>query len=181
MMYCPQCSQQQISDEMRFCSRCGFPLTAVKDLLVTGGEVNMGPPIPRTSKGFKGAKQATWVLLASLCVLFPVGLLVAIDDDFAPLMIVPSLGFVFAFLRLLYAVFLEDRVRPREILASVPVASAFPGRPIASVRHRELSASPGLPIDDFVSRGKRTAEVVQPPSVSEHTTRLLDDHADQDR
>lgn len=180
-MYCPQCSQQQISDEMRFCSRCGFPLTAVKDLLVTGGEVDLAPPIPPPSKGFRGAKQATWIMLASLFVLFIVGLFVVIDDDFAVLMVVPSLGFGFAFLRLLYAVFLEDRLRPREKPASAPVASAFPGRPISSVRHRELSASPGLPIDDFVSRGKRTAEVVRPPSVTENTTKLLDDHADQDR
>lgn len=180
-MYCPQCSQQQISDEMRFCSRCGFPLAAVKELVLTGGEVDIEPPIPPTIKGFKGAKQATWIMLASLFVLFIVGLLAAIEDDFAVLLILPSLGFGFAFLRLLYAVFIEDRLRPREKpLTQTKVASAFPGRPLASVRHRELSALPGLPIDDFTSRGKRTAEVVQPASVTENTTRLFDDHADKD-
>lgn len=179
-MYCPQCSQQQISDEMRFCSRCGFPLTAVKDLVSTGGEVNQEPTIQPATKGFKGAKQATWIMLASLWVFLIAGLLVAVDDDFAPLLIVPSLGFGFAFLRLLYAVFLEDRVRPREQPASALVASAFPGQPIASVRNRELSASPGIPIADFRSRGRGTAEVVHPPSVTENTTRLLDDHSDQD-
>ena len=181
VMYCPQCSQQQISDEMRFCSRCGFPLAAVKELVLTGGEVNVEPPIQSSSKGFRGAKKAAWIMIASLFVLFIVGLFVAIDDDFAVLMIVPSLGFGFAFFRLLYAVFFEDRLRPREKPAPAPVASAFPGRSIASVRYRELSAPPGLPIDDFVSGGKRTAEVVQPASVTENTTKLLDDHADLDR
>ncbi len=32
-MYCPQCSQEQISDEVRFCPRCGFQLDALKMLL----------------------------------------------------------------------------------------------------------------------------------------------------
>ena len=36
-MHCPQCGQQQVSDEMRFCSRCGFALSIVTELLVTGG------------------------------------------------------------------------------------------------------------------------------------------------
>ena len=32
-MYCPQCSQEHISDEVRFCPRCGFQLDALKMLL----------------------------------------------------------------------------------------------------------------------------------------------------
>ncbi|HEV2763842.1 MAG TPA: hypothetical protein VGV38_12750, partial [Pyrinomonadaceae bacterium] len=36
-MFCPQCGQQQVSDEVRFCSRCGFQLSAVTGLLTTGG------------------------------------------------------------------------------------------------------------------------------------------------
>jgi hypothetical protein len=181
-MYCPQCSQQQISDEMRFCSRCGFSLSAVKELVFSGGH-NAGTPSTEhdqtVSRGFRGAKQATWIMLITLAITLFIGILIAVDDDFAILMLAPSLALVFAFFRLLYAVFFEDRMRPREkkVLQST-VASAFPGRPIASVRQRELSASPGLPIDDFTSRGRRTAEVVQPPSVTEHTTKLLDDDRD---
>jgi len=36
-MYCPKCSQQQISDNIRYCSRCGFPLNVVVDLLAYDG------------------------------------------------------------------------------------------------------------------------------------------------
>ncbi len=32
-MFCPKCSQQQVSDSVRFCARCGFRLNAVKELL----------------------------------------------------------------------------------------------------------------------------------------------------
>src|SRR5215207_3872114 len=36
-MYCPECSQQQASDEVRFCPRCGLQLDAVQRLLAGDG------------------------------------------------------------------------------------------------------------------------------------------------
>ncbi len=36
-MYCPNCSQQQISEETKFCSRCGLPLGLVSEILANGG------------------------------------------------------------------------------------------------------------------------------------------------
>ena len=38
-MYCPQCGQQQVSIDLRFCSRCGFQLGGVTELLASGGEL----------------------------------------------------------------------------------------------------------------------------------------------
>ena len=38
-MYCPKCNQQQASDEMRFCSRCGFSLAVVAHLLKHDGKL----------------------------------------------------------------------------------------------------------------------------------------------
>ncbi len=32
-MYCPRCGQQQISDEMKFCSRCGLPMSGLAEWL----------------------------------------------------------------------------------------------------------------------------------------------------
>ena len=49
-MYCPKCSQLQISEEMRFCSRCGFALGAVRELVASGNagvETGAGAP-PRS-------------------------------------------------------------------------------------------------------------------------------------
>lgn len=36
-MHCPSCGQQQVSNETKFCSRCGFPLGIVSEVLVHGG------------------------------------------------------------------------------------------------------------------------------------------------
>lgn len=36
-MHCPRCGQQQVSPETKFCSRCGFSLGLVADLLAHNG------------------------------------------------------------------------------------------------------------------------------------------------
>ena len=36
-MFCPQCGQQQISSETRFCSRCGLPLNLIGEVVIHGG------------------------------------------------------------------------------------------------------------------------------------------------
>ncbi len=36
-MYCPRCSQQQVSEETKFCSQCGFPLGLISEILAHGG------------------------------------------------------------------------------------------------------------------------------------------------
>jgi hypothetical protein len=36
-MHCPRCGQQQVSEETKFCSRCGFPLGLVSEILAQGG------------------------------------------------------------------------------------------------------------------------------------------------
>lgn len=36
-MYCPRCSQEQASSEVKFCSRCGFLLTAISEVTANDG------------------------------------------------------------------------------------------------------------------------------------------------
>jgi hypothetical protein len=36
-MHCPRCGQQQVSEDIKFCSRCGFPLSLVSEVLAHGG------------------------------------------------------------------------------------------------------------------------------------------------
>ena len=47
-MHCPRCGQQQISDQTKFCSRCGFQLGLVVELLENGGF------LPRLAELHKG-------------------------------------------------------------------------------------------------------------------------------
>lgn len=36
-MYCPRCGQQQVSDQTKFCSRCGFQMGLVSELILNNG------------------------------------------------------------------------------------------------------------------------------------------------
>jgi hypothetical protein len=38
-MHCPRCGQQQISEETKFCSKCGFQLHVVSAVLMHGGSL----------------------------------------------------------------------------------------------------------------------------------------------
>ena len=185
-MYCPQCSQQQVSDEMRFCSRCGFPLAGVRELIASGGalvehgaEAQAGPLVRSQS----GVRKGAWMMLASLAMTLVVALLTAINDDLAVFLFVPLLCFIFGFLRVLYGVFLARKRAPLvKGVASQPHAvPLMSGQPGTTARSPELSAPRGTPIEGFNPQRMKTAEMAQPPSVTENTTRLLDEEPDPHR
>ncbi|HYJ89338.1 MAG TPA: zinc ribbon domain-containing protein [Pyrinomonadaceae bacterium] len=177
-MYCPNCSQEQISDEMRFCSRCGFSLIAVRDL-VASGNVLVKPEgeTPQLSCGQKRVRRATWMLLASLALALFVGFITAMDDDFAALLLFPFLIFVIGFAFLLYGVFIADKRAARKKAAALQqqLATAMQAQLSAAPRTPELYPSRMAPIESFPAPRPQTAEMVRPPSVTENTTRLLDE------
>ena len=184
-MYCPKCSQQQVSDEVRFCSRCGFSLSAVRELVASSALVERGveAQAEQLSRGQRGVRKGAWMMLASLALTLVVGLLARIDDDFAVFLLLPVLCFVVGFGLVLYGVFLaEKRARLVKGAASQPHGvPVMPGQ-IGGTAHRpELSPPRAAPVWSFTAQRAETAEMVQPPSVAEGTTRLLDEEADSHR
>ncbi|MFN2510582.1 MAG: hypothetical protein ABR568_03965 [Pyrinomonadaceae bacterium] len=181
-MYCPKCSQQQVSDEMRFCSRCGFSLTAVRELIDSDSalveqvaEVQAGRP----SRSLRGIRKGAWMMLASLVLALVV--LTAVEDEFAVLLVLPVLCFVIGFVRLLYGVFFaEKRIPPIKGTASQP-HSIIPGQLGTPTRNPQLSPPRVAPIESFTAHRIETAEMVQPRSVTENTTRLLDEESNPRR
>ncbi|HKO61758.1 MAG TPA: hypothetical protein VJV03_11405, partial [Pyrinomonadaceae bacterium] len=95
-MYCPRCGQQQISDEMRFCSRCGLPTGGLIDWLARAGapppaaiaETQTLQPSPRK----KGIRRGGKVMFAS-AVLFVIFLIVAIAADEGGPLVIPFFVF----------------------------------------------------------------------------------------
>jgi hypothetical protein len=178
-MFCPQCSQQQVSDEMRFCSRCGFPLSTVRQLIASGGTFpgrDVEAQGSQVSKGLRGVRKGLWIMLASLPLLFVVAVLTAINDGFAVFLLIPALCLVGGFARLLYGAFLEERPsRVKRDVSQSHSAPVMPWQPAPDGRRPELSPPRIAPIERFTVQNKKTAEVVQPPSVTENTTRLLEE------
>lgn len=168
-MYCPNCGQQQISDEMRFCSRCGLALSGLVEWLAGGRlAVNRAeeaqvavPDSPRRKRIRRAAK-----LMFFSGVLFPIFLIMSIVEDEPGPLIVPFILFFISAVIMLYARLFSDKTAPVKYQA--PQTSALP----AGSARGSLPPAQSIPIPP--RQHVRTNELVQPPSVTENTTRLLD-------
>ena len=65
-MFCPQCGHQQISDDTRFCSRCGLSLGHVTGLLINSGSLQREK---REISGV-GLMMATVLMLLNFIIVF---------------------------------------------------------------------------------------------------------------
>jgi len=178
-MFCPRCGQQQATDALRFCSRCGFPLEGALHLLAHGGMLPHYQPVPgekEISPRRKGVKQGALLMLIG-AVLVPI---LAVFTSFAP----GRLGIMFEFftilsglfcftggpLRMLYAAIFEEGARTQFV---TPSSYAPPVIPAPAARVSALPPASVNPARPWQPR-PQTAEILQPPSVTDHTTRLLD-------
>jgi hypothetical protein len=177
-MYCPKCGQSQVSADVRFCSRCGFPLVVVGNLLATSGVLPPGVSggevagVRSISPRRRGVKHGFGLLLISILLIPFFGILneaIGLPTRFMSLAGIAAIG---AVLRIIYALFFEE-TSPQ--FASSPPPPELYTPPIAPRLH---APTPAAPIDDYRQPQVRTAEIVRPPSVTDHTTRLLDKQTD---
>jgi hypothetical protein len=176
-MHCPQCGQQQAPEVVRFCSRCGFPLDGVIQLLANGGMLpafhqDQGPK--EISPRRKGVRQGGILLLTGVLLVPILGILASYSNaGFLELLtaIAAVICFIGGPLRMLYAGLFEEpapswpRVQPPYIQPPVPLH----GMPARSA----LPPPPATQSTPWTPR-RNTGELVRPPSVTEGTTRLLD-------
>jgi hypothetical protein len=186
-MFCPQCGQKQLSNEVRFCSSCGLPLNNVTELIARNGQL---PPPPRVAGQLtprqKGIRQGAMLMASTFLVVPLVAILgVAMLDlpgEIAGLAAVAC--FMGGLLRILYAVFLEENTLPDIAPARqyVPPA-ALPNYLGAPERGAALPPSQTPPAAAFRPPRYDTGELAAPPpsSVTDHTTRLLGKEPEETR
>jgi len=177
-MFCPQCGQQQVAGVIRFCSRCGFPLDGVMQLLSNGGSLPVyrtpDEPVPVSARR-KGIKQGGLLFLSG-AVLVPILAIFANYGNSTFLEILAALSAVICFvggpLRMLFAaVFEEGAPKPVRMYGPAPMHM-----PQQFAPHAPSPALPPPPVRPQQPGWRRpnTAELVNPPSVTENTTRLLE-------
>ena len=178
-MFCPQCGQQQVSGIVRFCSRCGFPLDGVIQLLTSGGmlPVYQNPEEIKISARKRGVKQGGLLLLIGAVLVPILGVMTSFSNS-TFLEILTAFAAIICFvggpLRMLYAAVFEE---------GAPHQFRPPHRPYVPAQqashqfnpHMQPSALPPPPVQPPAWRSRPiTAELAQPPSVTENTTRLLE-------
>jgi hypothetical protein len=166
-MHCPNCGQQQVSDEMRFCSRCGLALSGLAEWLA-GGALAAQPKVEVSvaSPRRKGIRRAAKLMFFS-GVLFPIFLVISLAADEAGPMILPILLFFVSLVMMLYARLFSATTTPANQAARTAVLES------ASARS-SLPPATSIPVSGVDRQQVRTNELAQPRSVTENTTRLLD-------
>lgn len=113
-MFCPTCGLQQANEASSFCSRCGFLLTGVSQVIANGGiapqnyYVQPAAPNNFVSVRKKGLKQGGKMILAGMILVPILGIL---SEMFGLLEIFAGLAalvtFWGGFLRMIYALVFE--------------------------------------------------------------------------
>ena len=180
-MYCPSCGQQQVSEEMRYCSRCGLALAGLAEWLSGGGvplrateEAQVAPDSRRRKNMRRAAK-----LMFFSGVLLPLFLAISIGVDEPGPLIVPFFIFFVALMWMLYARLFMSKTAPANYQApqSAIPSGSFQTSTLASGQARGSlppAAAGNIPVSGASRQQVRTNELAQRPSVTEHTTRLLD-------
>jgi hypothetical protein len=180
-MFCPQCGQQQAPGMVRFCSRCGFPLDGVLTLLGNGGmlPVYRDPEQPKViSARKKGVKQGGMLLLLG-AIIVPILAVFADYSNSSFPEILAALAAIICFLggplRMLYAAVFEEGAPNPYRVAQPYVPAPMPPRQFSAPPSHN-TALPPPPAQSGLGWRQRpiTAELANPPSVTENTTRLLD-------
>jgi hypothetical protein len=188
-MFCPQCGQKQLPEGVRFCSSCGFPLEGVTQLLASGGNQVWSPPTPPAGAGpltprRKGIRQGA-MLFASTFLVVPVFaiLFVGLMDFPGELVALAAvICFVGGILRMLYARFFEEDAVAGAALHTPQYVPQYVPPDYLGTQARGSSLPPGQaqPAAGFRPQRFDTGELVTPPpSVVDHTTRLLGKQTDE--
>ncbi len=181
-MHCPKCGQQQISDETRFCSRCGFALANIAAVVAADGDLPEHLPataVGKRSQRSNGVRQGLFILLIAL---FAVPLLAAISVS---LHLGPPLSIIALFLlagsgilRIAYAWLFESPESTADIAKSERAA-------IRGVASGELPAAPTTAADYIAPAmggwKADTNDLSIPGSVTDPTTKLLEHERPLDR
>lgn len=170
-MYCPNCGQQQMSEEMRYCSRCGLALSGLAEW-IAGGNLTANSTekvqVSELSPRRKGIRRAAKLMFFSVA-LFPVFLVISLAIDEGGPLAFPLIIFFVSLVWMLYARLFGD---PTARMIDTTFQTSTLGSTTArgSLPPAAANSMPGLGRQQV-----RTNELAQPSSVTEHTTRLLDE------
>lgn len=177
-MYCPGCGQQQVSNETRFCSKCGLQLGLVAELLAFGGTL---PQLDALNEKRGKILTRRNGLIASLfwfiffvLIFTPFWGIVDVDELAAMSAIIGIFG---SLLIMLTSFFFLEKKQPKlktQILEYNNQPQSLYG---VSRSSNALPPQQSIPVTDYVppiqGNWRDTNDLVQ-PSVTERTTKLLE-------
>lgn len=177
-MFCPVCSQEQVSDETRFCSRCGFLLTGISQVITNGGVLLAGGDPNAISPRKKGIKQGTFLLFLSF-IIVPLISLITIAVRAEPYFVAAAAILLGGggLMRIIYALLFESGLSTlaNEGVLQKTFKKVLPGKKIKSA----LPPKQSVPVSSYMpppaTNWRSTNDLLAPPpSITDPTTKLLE-------
>lgn len=185
-MYCPKCSEPQVSEETQFCSRCGSPLSNPKEMVVAEGKTRLRPSgagEAGLSPRQKGVRQGVVLMLLSVVLIPAYFLLAALfpandrlvessvsDTPFEKIsQAVLFTVFMLGLARVLYARLFQQGTSLGEGEGETETA-----RLEGSASKYELPPAQSIPVSGFGSWRADTGEMAQSRGGRKRTTNSLD-------
>lgn len=178
-MHCPSCGQQQVSSETKFCSRCGLPLSVIAEVLSYGGylpqlaELNKKTTIFTRRNGI--AFSLLWCLFF-LLIMAPLWGIMNVEELAGASAVIGIFGGLIMFISSL--IFLK---KPFVSYGGYQYQQAPAYLYGAQQNQPALPPQQSIPAQQYAAPQAgnwRDTNDLQPTSVTESTTRLLneDDH-----
>jgi hypothetical protein len=179
-MFCPQCGQQQISAETRFCSKCGLPLNLVAEVVTHGGT------LPQIEQLYKGKSKfftrrnglifsLLWFLFFVL-ILTPFWGILDVDELAGMSAILGIFGGLIIMLSSLF--FLKPESKNFRNQNELEAGNFNRNSLYGNKNQNALPPQQTYPVSDYAqpqAGSWRSTEDLQPTSVTEETTKLLDE------
>lgn len=180
-MHCPRCGQQQVSEEIKYCSRCGFPLSLVSEIVAHGGFLPQLAELENKNEKWLtrrfGLKVSLFWFLLLTFILVP---LAAITD--APEELIAGLavlGFCGGILMMMLSfLFLKSEKKSSKSQADYPNEGVAPQHLRGNQNQTALPPQTSQPVSSYAPpaaglwKAPETGDLV-PNSVTEGTTKLL--------
>ncbi len=175
-MHCPNCGQQQVSEETKFCSRCGMPLGLVSEVLMHGGFLPQLAELDKSSNTIYTRRNG--VVFSLLWLIF---WLLVMAVVFGGILNISRLGELFSvvgifggLLIFLFSLFFLKRPQKPFIPAYVQQpAPGLYGQPIQSALPPQQSIPASMYSAPKTGSWRDTSDL-QPDSVTDGTTKLLE-------
>lgn len=185
-MYCPRCGQQQISSELRFCSRCGLPLSLVAEVVSNNGSLPQLADLQKPKKYLTRRNGLKFGLVWFLLWTFLITPLLAIAGGDEIVALTGVLGFFGGILIMLFS-FLFLKNEPKNLTATEINQNIIESSNFLTGNRGKSALPPqqSIPVSSYAPPApgswQSNTDDLKPTSVTEETTKLLRDERTGER
>lgn len=181
-MHCPVCGQKQLAENIRFCSRCGFLLTGIGEVVANNGLIpNQQTQIEveiKDSPRKRGIKQGAMIMLVGMLLIVPLLAMLHVATNTEPIVmaIAAIISFWGGILRMIYAWMFESKFSSGLNLEQNIIAT----QNLMGNRQNQQALPPqqSIPVSDYAApkmgSWRETNDLVEVGSVTDSTTKLLE-------